>query len=125
MAVLAPQKGFCSGWGFFASRLLPVQATSGRVHVPQSLQRRVLATGDHAVVMEPGYRQVRGCVTNVGATVSAFPLMPDCGWRPDLKALRAAITPETRLIAGTPSLLVIIVMSWRVRQGECPCLASV
>ena len=51
---------------------------------------------------------MRGCVTNIGATVSAFPLMPDRSWRPDLKALQAAITPETRLIAGIPILLVIV-----------------
>ena len=71
--------------------------------MPQTLQVCVLATGDHVIVMEPGYRQVRGCVENAGATVSAFPLKPNCSWRPDLKALNAAITPVTRLIAGSMS----------------------
>ncbi len=52
------------------------------------------------VVMEPGYRQVRGCAANLGASVSAFPLDPTRGWRPDLNALTAAVTPATRLIAG-------------------------
>lgn len=52
------------------------------------------------VVMEPGYRQVRGCAANLGASVSAFPLDPARGWRPDLDTLAAAVTPATRLIAG-------------------------
>ena len=74
--------------------------------MPHTLQVCALAAGDHAIVMEPGYRQVRGCVENAGATVSAFPLKPDCSWRPDLEALNAAITPQTRLIAGSIVLLV-------------------
>lgn len=57
-------------------------------------------TGDHMVVMEPGYRQVRGCAVNLGASVSTFPLDPARGWRPYLDALSAAVTPATRLIAG-------------------------
>lgn len=60
--------------------------------------------GDHMVVMEPGYRQVRGCAVNMGASDSAFPLDPARGWRPDLDALAAAVTPATRLIAGEPSI---------------------
>lgn len=56
--------------------------------------------GDHMVVMEPGYRQVRGCAVNLGASVSTFPLDPARGWRPYLDALSAAVTPATRLIAG-------------------------
>lgn len=59
-----------------------------------------VAAGDHVVVMEPGYRQVRGCAINLGASVSAFPLDPASGWRPDLKVLAAAVAPNTRLIAG-------------------------
>ena len=77
------------------------------------------------IVMEPGYRQVRGCVANVGATVSAFPLMPDCSWRPDLEALDAAITPETRLIAGDMILLVMEMMWWTVCHIGFPCLSII
>ena len=61
----------------------------------------ILGAGDHAVVMEPGYRQVRGCALNAGAAVDAFPLDPERGWRPDLAALDAAVTPATRLLAVT------------------------
>jgi aspartate/methionine/tyrosine aminotransferase len=57
--------------------------------------------GDEVVVMEPGYRQVRGIALNAGATVRPFPLDPGRGWRPDLEALEAAVTPRTKLIAVT------------------------
>ncbi len=63
-----------------------------------------VAAGDHMVVMEPGYRQVRGCAANLGASVSAFPLDPARGWRPDLDTLAAVVTPATRLIAGESAL---------------------
>jgi aspartate/methionine/tyrosine aminotransferase len=56
---------------------------------------------DHVVVMEPGYRQVRGCALNAGARVDAFPLDPDRAWRPDLAALNQVVSPGTRLIAVT------------------------
>ena len=56
---------------------------------------------DHVVVMEPGYRQVRGCALNAGARVDAFPLDADNNWRPDLDALNRLVTPRTRLIAVT------------------------
>ena len=45
--------------------------------------------------------QVRGCALNAGASVAAFPLDAEKGWRPDLEALQAAVTPRTRLIAVT------------------------
>lgn len=57
--------------------------------------------GDHVVVMEPGYRQVRGCALNAGARVDAFPLDPDDGWRPDLDALNRIVRLDTKLIAVT------------------------
>jgi aspartate/methionine/tyrosine aminotransferase len=61
----------------------------------------LVSPGDHVVVMEPGYRQVRGLALNAGADVDAFPLDPDNGWRPDLDALDRAIRPDTKLIAIT------------------------
>ena len=50
--------------------------------------------------MEPGYRQVRGCALNLGATVHAFPLDPNREWRPDLQALATVVSTKTRLIAS-------------------------
>jgi len=61
----------------------------------------LVSAGDHVVVMEPGYRQVRGLALNAGAEVDAFPLDPDNGWRPDLAALESVVRPDTKLIAIT------------------------
>lgn len=61
----------------------------------------LVGPGDHVVVMEPGYRQVRGCALNAGADVDAFPLDPANGWRPDLAALDRVVRPGTKLIAVT------------------------
>ncbi|GGU93976.1 aminotransferase [Streptomyces albospinus] len=61
----------------------------------------LVSPGDHVVVMEPGYRQVRGCALNAGADVDAFPLDPDHHWRPDLDALERMVRPDTKLIAIT------------------------
>ncbi|MEV5967409.1 aminotransferase class I/II-fold pyridoxal phosphate-dependent enzyme [Kribbella sp. NPDC051952] len=61
----------------------------------------LVSAGDHVVVMEPGYRQVRGLALNAGAEVDAFPLDPDNGWRPDLAALESVVGPDTKLIAIT------------------------
>lgn len=57
--------------------------------------------GDHVVVMEPGYRQVRGLALNAGAEVDTFPLDPGHRWRPDLDALNRVVRPGTKLIAVT------------------------
>ncbi|SOE09264.1 Aspartate/methionine/tyrosine aminotransferase [Streptomyces sp. 2323.1] len=61
----------------------------------------LVSPGDHVVIMEPGYRQVRGCALNAGAEVDAFPLDPDYHWRPDLDALERMVRPDTKLIAVT------------------------
>ncbi|MFI6680877.1 aminotransferase class I/II-fold pyridoxal phosphate-dependent enzyme [Kribbella sp. NPDC050470] len=61
----------------------------------------LVEAGDHVVVMEPGYRQVRGLALNAGAEVDAFPLDPDNGWRPDLAALDSVVRRDTKLIAIT------------------------
>lgn len=56
---------------------------------------------DEVVVMEPGYRQIRGIAHNAGAHVRSFPLDPRRGWRPDLEALAGAVTDRTKLVAVT------------------------
>ena len=50
--------------------------------------------------MEPGYRQIRGTIQNLGLKVRDFPLDPERGWRPDLAALRNVVSDNTRLIAS-------------------------
>jgi aspartate/methionine/tyrosine aminotransferase len=78
-----------------------VLVTVGAAEANSITVATLVRPGDHVVVMEPGYRQVRGCALNAGAGVSSFPLDPARGWRPDLEALRATVNSATRLIAVT------------------------
>src|SRR5258708_2319171 len=61
----------------------------------------LVQAGDHVVVMEPGYRQIRGMAINAGCKVDAFHLCRETGWRPDLDHLEKLVRPDTRLIAVT------------------------
>ncbi len=54
--------------------------------------------GDHAVVLEPGYRQVWGTARNLGADVDAFHLDAEADWRPDIDELRRVLRPNTKLV---------------------------
>ncbi|EIE25705.1 PLP-dependent transferase [Coccomyxa subellipsoidea C-169] len=89
----------CASW--HGAKPENVLVTVGAAEANSIAVASLLQPGDHMVVMEPNYRQVRGCAVNMGASVSAFPLDPARGWRPDLDALAAAVTPATRLIAVT------------------------
>lgn len=74
--------------------LVTVGAAEANTITAQALVR----PGDHVVVLEPGYRQLWGTVQNLGATVDAFHLREDRGWRPDLDELRSVLRPDTRLV---------------------------
>jgi aspartate/methionine/tyrosine aminotransferase len=77
--------------------LVTVGAAEANMAVVQSL----VAPGDRVIVIEPGYRQVWGAMRNLGAEPVSFHLDPNNGWRPDLDAFDAMVTPGTRLIALT------------------------
>ncbi len=61
----------------------------------------LVGPGDHVVAMTPGYYQAWGSCLNRGAQVSAFPLLRDNGWRPDLDALEEIVRQGTRMITLT------------------------
>ena len=54
--------------------------------------------GDEVVMMTPNYMQVRGLSRGLGATVTAWPLVPGCAdrWRADLESLSALVTATGR-----------------------------
>ena len=58
-----------------------------------------ISRGDEVVAMMPNYMQIIGACRSFGARVIPFPLIEEAGWRPDLDALDAAVSPRTRLIA--------------------------
>jgi aspartate/methionine/tyrosine aminotransferase len=78
-----------------------VLVTVGAAEANSITVATLVRPGDHVVVMEPGYRQIRGCALNAGAVVDSFQLDPARGWRPDLAALDEVVGPNTRLIAVT------------------------
>jgi N-succinyldiaminopimelate aminotransferase len=57
----------------------------------------LLEPGDEVIAFEPYYDSYAACVAMAGAARVPVTLRPP-GFRPDLAALRAAITPRTRLI---------------------------
>jgi len=58
----------------------------------------LLGPGDHAIVTWPGYQSLYEVARAAGAEVTLHELHEDAGWRLDVEALRAAVTPSTRLI---------------------------
>jgi N-succinyldiaminopimelate aminotransferase len=57
----------------------------------------LMEPGDEAIAFEPYYDSYAACIAMAGGTRIPITLRPP-GFRPDLGALRAAITPRTRLI---------------------------
>jgi len=54
--------------------------------------------GDEVIVPEPIYATYAGVVGASGARLVTVPLRPETGFHPDLDALAAAVTPQTRVI---------------------------
>lgn len=92
-------RGLIAAWQ--GAQAAEVLVTVGAAEANAITVASLVGPGDHVIVMEPGYRQVRGCAVNAGAAVEAFPLDPGHGWRPDLDALDRLIRPDTKLIAVT------------------------
>ncbi|MEU2779233.1 aminotransferase class I/II-fold pyridoxal phosphate-dependent enzyme [Streptomyces sp. NPDC007162] len=75
-----------------------VLVTVGAAEANTLAVHALIEPGDHAVVLEPGYRQVWGTLRNLGAEVDAFHLRADDGWRPDLAELERVLRPGTKLV---------------------------
>ena len=76
-----------------------VLVTVGAAEANSLIAQTVLQPGDRAVVMTPGYQQIRGLALNLGASVEDFPLRPDECWRPDLDALQTAAGAGATLLS--------------------------
>ena len=73
--------------------------TAGAAEANSLVAQTLLSPGDRAIVMTPGYQQVRGLAANLGADVQSFPLREDADWRPDLDVLDQVAAAGTRLIS--------------------------
>jgi len=59
----------------------------------------LLHGGDHTVVITPSYQSIEEGARLAGSEITRVALSPDDGWQVDLKAVAAAIKPNTRYIA--------------------------
>jgi aspartate/methionine/tyrosine aminotransferase len=62
----------------------------------------LVGPGDHAVVTVPNYQATETVPLAAGADVTGIALDEADGWRLDLDAVRAALRPETRVVAVNP-----------------------
>jgi len=93
-AVAAHQKRF---YGFDLDPETQVLVTAGATEAIAAALIALMEPGDEAIAFEPYYDSYAASVAMAGGTRVPVTLRPP-GFRPDLGALRAAITPRTRLI---------------------------
>jgi aspartate/methionine/tyrosine aminotransferase len=77
-----------------------VEVTNGGAEANCVVLWRLIEPGDEIVMMVPNYMQMRGLARGLGATVRPWALTGEAEgrWRPDLAALDAMVTPNTRAI---------------------------
>jgi N-succinyldiaminopimelate aminotransferase len=93
-AIAAHQKRF---YGFDLDPDSQVLVTVGATEAIAAALLALLEPGDEAIAFEPYYDSYAASVAMAGATRVPVTLRPP-DFRPDLDALRAAITPRTRMI---------------------------
>ena len=76
-----------------------VLVTAGAAEAVATAMTSLVGPGDQVVVIEPGYRQVRGMATNLGARINTVRVRRQDRWRLDLEQLDSAMVPDTGLIA--------------------------
>jgi N-succinyldiaminopimelate aminotransferase len=93
-AVVAHQRRF---YGLDWDADSEVLVTAGATEAIAAALLALLEPGDEVIAFEPYYDSYAACIAMAGATRVPVTLRPP-GFRPDLAALRAAITPRTRLL---------------------------
>lgn len=76
-----------------------VLVTHGTIGANALVHRTLVRPGDRVVSIVPTYQQHLSIPDSLGAEVCPVALRPETGWRLDPDALRAVVTPGTRLIA--------------------------
>jgi aspartate/methionine/tyrosine aminotransferase len=59
----------------------------------------LLSPGDDLIMIVPNFLQLDGLARALGIGVQTVALSAEAGWQPDLAAIKAAITPRTRVIS--------------------------
>ena len=93
-AIAAHQQRF---YGLDVNPDTEVLVTAGATEAIAAALLALTEPGDEVIAFEPYYDSYAACIALAGAVRVPVTLRPP-GFRPDLDALRAAITPRTRLI---------------------------
>jgi N-succinyldiaminopimelate aminotransferase len=93
-AISAHQKRF---YGLDVDPETEVLVTAGATEAIAAAMLALLEPGDEVIALEPYYDSYAACIAMAGATRVPVTLRPP-DFRPDLDALKDAITPRTRLI---------------------------
>jgi len=93
-AIAAHQKRF---YGLDLNPDTEVLVTAGATEAIAAAMLALLEPGDEVIALEPYYDSYAACIAMAGATRVPVTLRPP-GFRPDIDALRAAVTSRTRLI---------------------------
>jgi capreomycidine synthase len=75
-----------------------VMATHGSTEAIFLAMNALLEPGDEVVVIDPGYHSLWSIAESIGCRLRRWRLRPEDGFTPDLDALRARITPRTRMV---------------------------
>ncbi|WP_373636562.1 aminotransferase [Yoonia sp. BS5-3] len=73
--------------------------THGTIGANMLVHKALIAPGDRVVAIVPTYQQHYSIPASIGAEVVPLKLCARDGFLPDLEALRAHVTPDTRMIA--------------------------
>ncbi len=73
--------------------------THGTIGANMLVHKALVERGDYVVAVVPTYQQHYSIPASIGAEVHPLTLQPQHNWLPDLDALRALVTPGTKLIA--------------------------
>jgi aspartate/methionine/tyrosine aminotransferase len=80
-----------------------ILVTTGAIEANYLLYNVLLSAGDHVIAPYPAYQQLYEVPRAIGCDVSLWHVGPETGYRYDVDALAAMITPKTRLIVvNTP-----------------------
>ncbi|WP_299691915.1 aminotransferase [uncultured Tateyamaria sp.] len=78
-----------------------ILVTHGTIGANMLVHKTLVSRGDHVVAVVPTYQQHYSIPASIGADVEPLHLTEAHGWLPDIAALRAMVTPATKLIALT------------------------
>lgn len=80
-----------------------ILVTTGAIEANYLLYNVLLSAGDHVIAPYPAYQQLYEVPRAIGCDVSLWHVGPETGYRYDVAALEAMVTPKTKLIViNTP-----------------------